>query len=62
MTKEDLINYRSIWKEPVITKIDNKNWTVASIRPPSSSSVVQFVLNVMEGKYFSLLKDIQPNW
>ncbi|XP_067130221.1 scoloptoxin SSD14-like isoform X2 [Centruroides vittatus] len=57
ITEEDLQNYSTVWREPTRTTLRN-NYTVYSVPPPGSGSVLSYILNVLDG--FNLNSD--SNW
>jgi gamma-glutamyltranspeptidase / glutathione hydrolase len=55
MTLDDLKNYRSVWREPLVGTYRNR--TVITMPPPSSGVAILTMLNVLEGYD---LKNFQP--
>ena len=50
LTRNDLRRYKPKWKEPVKVYLEGCNCTVYGPPPPSGAIVVQFILNVLDGK------------
>lgn len=50
ITKTDLSNYRVDIKEPLTVTLDEGERTVYSVRPPASGAVLEFILNIIDGR------------
>ncbi len=51
ITLKDLAEYEVAWKDPVTTHLDNGNYDVYGPPPPSSGIIVQFILNILDGRW-----------
>ena len=55
ITVEDLENYYTSVEEPLSVRLYNENYTVIAPQPPSSGVVLEFMLKILDGKYFSIV-------
>jgi gamma-glutamyltranspeptidase len=58
ISREDLRKYTAKVKAPLAVNLNNGGYTVYSPRPPASGAVLQFILQVLDGrptieKYYS---------
>ena len=55
ITVEDLENYYTSVEEPLYVRLYNGNYTVIAPQPPSGGVVLEFMLKILDGKYFSVV-------
>ncbi|CAH1799441.1 unnamed protein product [Owenia fusiformis] len=53
ITEQDLKSYNAIVKDPLVTHLENGDLSVYGIPPPSSSAVLQYILNILDGYNFN---------
>ena len=58
ITREDLNNYRPVWGEPIKMELHNGEYTSYVIKPPSAGLVYQFIMKILDGKYYHNFKFI----
>ena len=54
ITVEDLENYYAPMEKPLTVRLYNGNYTVIAPQPPSSGVVLEFMLKILDGKYFRI--------
>ncbi|CAH1801096.1 unnamed protein product, partial [Owenia fusiformis] len=52
ITEQDLKSYTAIVKDPLVTQLQNGDLSVYGVPPPSSSAVLQYILNILDGYNF----------
>ena len=50
ITVSDLENYYTSVEQPVAVQLNNGNYTVIAPQPPSSGVVLEFMLQILDGK------------
>ena len=55
ITVEDLENYYTSVEQPLSVRLYNGNYTVIAPQPPSSGVVLEFMLKILDGKYFRIV-------
>ena len=55
MTEEDLRDHKIIFKPPTKTTLKNGGYDLYSVPPPSSGVVLQYIMQILDGKSNYLL-------
>lgn len=54
ITADDLVNFKVTERAPIVGKLGNGNYTMISVPPPSGGAVLQYIMKILDGKWYSL--------